>query len=111
MTVADDAIAALRSARVYLLMSAPGLSKRAASEAGHIARHVEWLIPLAEKELRGECYRCRCCGAESFSPFGCFDANLCGPCHNGIHHGHEPTPEVAAENARVWGRAKGAANV
>lgn len=97
-------IAALRRAVQALQSACPYLGEHAKSEAGHFARRIEDLIPLAEKELRGERYECRCCGEKSFRPFGALDGTLCGPCHNGAHFGHEPTPEVRAKNEKDWGR-------
>jgi hypothetical protein len=72
---------------------------RSRSAVGSLAWQIEKLIPDVEKELRGERYVCRCCGAESFRPFG-GDPTICGPCHNGIHHDHAPTEAVAAENRK-----------
>lgn len=88
LTVAALSLPSESTARIYLV---------------DIIRQLERLVPLAEKELRGECYVCRCCGARSFRPFG-MDETICGPCHNGTHHDHEPTEAVALENQKRWGR-------
>lgn len=80
----------------------PAESHARARLAG-LVYQLERLLPDIEKELRGECYVCRCCGGKSFTPFGC-DETICGPCHNGLHHDHEPPAAVNAENQKHWGR-------
>lgn len=84
-----QAIASLRAARTYLAMATPALGDDSASEVRYLIRRLEDLLPLAERENRGERYVCRCCGVDSFRPFGP-DKTICGPCHNGIHIEHEP---------------------
>lgn len=103
--LAARAVSDMRDGIKTLTVAALQLPEKSSSRAylTGLVSQLERLLPNIEKELRGERYVCRCCGAGSFSAFGP-DETICGQCHNGIHHDHEPTAEVNAENVKQWGR-------
>jgi hypothetical protein len=82
-----DAVLDLRRATLELFYAEQqrGGALTCRLEVQCLIRQLERLLPLTEKELRGEKYVRRCCGVAAFQPFGLFDETLCGWCYNGSH--------------------------
>lgn len=73
------------------------LPDTAGSNLTSLIRQIQSTMELAEREVHDNPYVCRCCGHESLYRFGS-DETICGPCHNGIHHNHEPKQGVRLPN-------------